>query len=155
MHNTQHPTHHALHTTHYTQHTTHHTLHTTPYTQHTTHHTLHTTPYTQHTTHHTPHTTHYTLHIQAVCVLSLSVWNALCTNRAGRQLHRQCMWALLHCPASWFQSTPSGRIVSRFSGDLQVSDGGGFCFCLCSCICFCFYFCMYKVCCVLCAVFRV
>jgi ABC-type multidrug transport system fused ATPase/permease subunit len=42
--------------------------------------------------------------------------------RASRTLHTLCLGRLLHAPVAWFQRTPSGRIVSRFSSDLAVVD---------------------------------
>ena len=32
------------------------------------------------------------------------------------------MYHILHAPITWFESTPSGRIISRFSGDLSMID---------------------------------
>lgn len=42
--------------------------------------------------------------------------------RASRTLHSLCLGRLLHAPVTWFQRTPSGRIVSRFSSDLSIVD---------------------------------
>lgn len=43
---------------------------------------------------------------------------------AGRQIFRDCMVAVLRAPLGWFDETPSGRITSRFSGDLNGIDVG-------------------------------
>ena len=60
--------------------------------------------------------------LQLVLMLLLSASNALASINASRTLHSECLEALLHAPMSWFESTPSGRVTSRFSGDLSVID---------------------------------
>ena len=57
---------------------------------------------------------------QSVAVWSLSMWNNCASNRASRAVHHDCIDRLLHAPSSWFQKTPSGRILSRFSGDMAM-----------------------------------
>jgi ABC-type multidrug transport system fused ATPase/permease subunit len=42
--------------------------------------------------------------------------------RASRSLHQQCLVTLLHAPLAWYDHTPSGRILSRFSADLSAVD---------------------------------
>jgi ABC-type multidrug transport system fused ATPase/permease subunit len=42
--------------------------------------------------------------------------------RSGNTLHMETATTLMHAPTSWFESTPSGRIMSRFSADLSVVD---------------------------------
>ncbi len=42
--------------------------------------------------------------------------------RASKTMHHDCVDNLLHAPISWFESTPSGRILSRFSADLNIVD---------------------------------
>jgi ABC-type multidrug transport system fused ATPase/permease subunit len=42
--------------------------------------------------------------------------------RASRSLHRQCLETLLHAPLGWYDDTPSGKILSRFSADLSTID---------------------------------
>lgn len=41
---------------------------------------------------------------------------------AGKALHCECLSHILHAPVSWFEETPSGRIISRFSTDLSLVD---------------------------------
>ena len=55
-------------------------------------------------------------------VLLLSSYNSFATTRAGRVIHDKTVDHMLHAPMSWFESTPSGRILSRFSGDLSMVD---------------------------------
>ena len=59
---------------------------------------------------------------QSVAIWTLSMWNNCATNRASRAVHHDCINRLLHAPSSWFQKTPSGRIMSRFSGDMAMMD---------------------------------
>ena len=42
--------------------------------------------------------------------------------RSSKSLHFQCLNTLMHAPVSWFDATPSGRIISRFSSDISVVD---------------------------------
>lgn len=44
-----------------------------------------------------------------------SVWSS-------RHLHHECINTILHAPISFFESTPSGRILSRLSSDLAIVD---------------------------------
>ena len=41
---------------------------------------------------------------------------------SSKSLHFLCLNTLMHAPVSWFDATPSGRIISRFSSDLSVVD---------------------------------
>ena len=59
---------------------------------------------------------------QALLIMCLSSFNACSTNKASRTLHHTCVLNLLHAPSSWWESTPSGRVLSRFSGDLSMLD---------------------------------
>ena len=42
--------------------------------------------------------------------------------KGSQNLHKECMENLLHCPISFFEKTPSGRIISRFTSDLSGVD---------------------------------
>ena len=59
---------------------------------------------------------------QFLGVLILSFYNALCTTRAARFIHKLTITHIMHAPMRWFDKTPSGRILSRFSGDLSLVD---------------------------------
>ena len=41
---------------------------------------------------------------------------------SGRNLHNDCLQRLMRAPVSWYEKTPSGRILSRFSSDLSMVD---------------------------------
>jgi len=47
---------------------------------------------------------------------------SLATARAGRSIHDDASSGLFHAPLPWFESTPSGRIISRFASDLSTVD---------------------------------
>jgi len=58
----------------------------------------------------------------ALFVMTLSFWNAKRCNKANGDIHRNCVSRILHAPSSWHDETPSGRILSRFGGDLSQVD---------------------------------
>ncbi len=43
--------------------------------------------------------------------------------RASSALHKQMLTSILTAPMTFFDSTPSGRILNRFSGDIAAVDG--------------------------------
>jgi ABC-type multidrug transport system fused ATPase/permease subunit len=52
-----------------------------------------------------------------------SVWAFVIGVKASRTLHFEMIKRIVHAaPLSWFEKTPSGRILSRFTSDLQVVD---------------------------------
>jgi ATP-binding cassette, subfamily C (CFTR/MRP), member 1 len=59
---------------------------------------------------------------QFLGVLFLSAFNSFRTTKAGRIIHDRTITHVLHAPMRWYESTPSGRILSRFSGDLSLVD---------------------------------
>ena len=46
----------------------------------------------------------------------------LCTIRAGRRMHEAAARSVLASPLSFFDTTPLGRILNRFTGDLNNAD---------------------------------
>eukprot|EP00931_Biecheleriopsis_adriatica_P044952 TRINITY_DN25767_c0_g1_i1.p1 TRINITY_DN25767_c0_g1~~TRINITY_DN25767_c0_g1_i1.p1 ORF type:complete len:1310 (-),score=227.04 TRINITY_DN25767_c0_g1_i1:187-4071(-) len=42
--------------------------------------------------------------------------------RASKSLHWNCLVKVLKAPIAWFEDTPSGRIMSRFTADLSMVD---------------------------------
>lgn len=60
--------------------------------------------------------------VQAILVLSYSVMYAYSTIRAARSLHKQILETIIRCPMSFFDITPIGRILNRFSRDIDVVD---------------------------------
>ena len=59
---------------------------------------------------------------QAVCVLISSLCLALGSKIASRYLHQSILVNVMHLPMSFFESTPLGRIVNRFSKDISTID---------------------------------
>ena len=59
---------------------------------------------------------------QAVFVLCASVAMALGSRVASRQLHQRMMVNIMHSPMSFFETTPQGRIMNRFSKDISGID---------------------------------
>lgn len=47
---------------------------------------------------------------------------AYSTIRAARSLHKQILETIIRCPMSFFDITPIGRILNRFSRDIDVVD---------------------------------
>lgn len=41
---------------------------------------------------------------------------------AAKKLHRVLLWGTLRAPLSYFDTTPSGRILARFSKDIDILD---------------------------------
>jgi len=50
---------------------------------------------------------------------SVSIWMAY---NASRNMHRQLLSRVLRAPVGWFDTTPLGRIINRFSADITQSD---------------------------------
>ena len=60
-----------------------------------------------------------------IVALFLLVYAALLANRsvaASRVLHHQMLSAVLRAPLTFFETTPAGRIVNRFSRDVETVD---------------------------------
>ena len=59
---------------------------------------------------------------QALCVLISSICLALGSKIASRYLHQSILVNVMHSPMSFFETTPLGRIVNRFSKDVSTID---------------------------------
>ena len=60
--------------------------------------------------------------VSALCILLRSVLLAYASVSAGRRIHDDAVRAVFASPASFFDVTPLGRIINRFSGDVQKVD---------------------------------
>ncbi|KAJ2272600.1 hypothetical protein J3F81_002991, partial [Coemansia sp. RSA 371] len=58
----------------------------------------------------------------AFCYLRAVVQWCVCVVRSGRVTHRQMLQAVLRSPTSFFDTTPLGRILQRFSKDMNSVD---------------------------------
>lgn len=61
---------------------------------------------------------HLYLCISAICVLSTSLMTAFGAITAARKLHENLLMNILRSPMSFFDTTPIGRIINRFSKDI-------------------------------------
>ena len=60
--------------------------------------------------------------VQLVFLLGSQISGALCGNSAARKLHEKMYNRLLYAPMSFFNATPLGRILNRFSKDVADMD---------------------------------
>ena len=60
--------------------------------------------------------------VQAICVLISALCLALGSKIASRFLHQSILVNVMHSPMSFFETTPLGRIVNRFSKDISTID---------------------------------
>ena len=59
---------------------------------------------------------------QALAVLTSSFCLALGSKIASRYLHQSLLVNIMHLPMAFFETTPLGRIVNRFSKDISTID---------------------------------
>ncbi|XP_005063617.1 canalicular multispecific organic anion transporter 1 [Mesocricetus auratus] len=59
---------------------------------------------------------------QGIFVLIASIWSVYACNHSSKTLHNQLLTNILRAPMSFFDTTPTGRIVNRFSGDVSTVD---------------------------------
>lgn len=59
---------------------------------------------------------------QGICILIGANILALGSYAASKQLHNSLLLNVLRCPMSFFETTPMGRIVNRFSKDINSID---------------------------------
>ena len=59
---------------------------------------------------------------QAIFVLFASICMAIGSRVASRQLHENMLVNIMHSPMSFFETTPQGRIMNRFSKDISGID---------------------------------
>ena len=58
----------------------------------------------------------------AVFILIYALMLAFSMVKASRLLHHNMLLRILRCPMSFFDTTPSGRILNRFSRDVETVD---------------------------------
>ncbi|XP_004710924.1 ATP-binding cassette sub-family C member 10 isoform X2 [Echinops telfairi] len=60
--------------------------------------------------------------INSLCTLLRAVLFAAGTLRAAATLHRRLLHRVLRAPVTFFDSTPTGRVLNRFSSDVACAD---------------------------------
>lgn len=60
--------------------------------------------------------------MHSICMTLASLMMAEASFRASTTLHFDCLIRVLKAPLAWFEDTPSGRTLSRFSTDLSTVD---------------------------------
>ena len=58
----------------------------------------------------------------AITCFTFGVAVALLTQRASRDLHHRAITTVMHAPMGFFETTPLGRIMNRFSKDIDGID---------------------------------
>lgn len=56
------------------------------------------------------------------CVVLFGIFWVTRTISASHIIHSNLLHSILRCPISFFDTTPSGRIINRFSQDLSAVD---------------------------------
>ncbi|CAH8873037.1 unnamed protein product [Trichobilharzia szidati] len=59
---------------------------------------------------------------QTLMIIAFGLFNAYSSLRAANLLHQRLLTRILHAPASFFDHTPLGRILNRFSNDVDNLD---------------------------------
>ncbi|XP_008568829.1 PREDICTED: canalicular multispecific organic anion transporter 1, partial [Galeopterus variegatus] len=59
---------------------------------------------------------------QGICMLVANLCSAYSFTHASNILHKQLLNNILRAPMSFFDTTPIGRIVNRFAGDISTVD---------------------------------
>lgn len=61
--------------------------------------------------------------LSSLFILTTQVWNNIVVAlQASRILHDKMLWNLMHAPMSFFDSTPIGKMINRFTGDIGTLD---------------------------------
>ena len=62
--------------------------------------------------------------LEAIAVFFKQVVFLYLAARAAQKIHEELLRKVMHYPMSFFDTTPTGRILNRFSTDIETVDGG-------------------------------
>ena len=59
-----------------------------------------------------------------MCIVSViyNVWIYFALTKPSRKMHDSIMNRTMHAPLTFFESNPSGRVLNRFTSDLEIID---------------------------------
>ena len=59
-----------------------------------------------------------------VCCISVvyNIWTYFAMTKPSRKMHKSILERTMHAPLSFFEANPSGRILNRFTSDIEVID---------------------------------
>ena len=57
-----------------------------------------------------------------LCSLVYNIWTFFTMAKASIKMHNSLIEKVMHAPLSFFETNPSGRIINRFTSDLEVID---------------------------------
>ena len=57
-----------------------------------------------------------------ICSMTYNIWTYFTMAKASVKMHSFLIEKTMHAPLSFFESNPSGRIINRFTSDLEVID---------------------------------
>ena len=55
-------------------------------------------------------------------IVGVGIYLTFASARASLHLHGKCLRTVLAAPVGWFESVPSGRVLSRFGADIENMD---------------------------------
>ena len=60
----------------------------------------------------------------AVCLVSVvyNIWTYFAMTKPSKKMHKSVLDRTMHAPLSFFESNPSGRVLNRFTSDIEVID---------------------------------
>lgn len=61
--------------------------------------------------------------LSAVFIVASNLWNSIVMGlRVSKVLHNRMLWNVMHAPMTFFDTTPLGRLINRFTGDIATLD---------------------------------
>lgn len=61
--------------------------------------------------------------LSAAFIILSNLWNSIVMGlRVSKALHNRMLWNVMHAPMAFFDTTPLGRLINRFTGDIATLD---------------------------------